>query len=105
MTTKYEIEIPELPEGWKPVAYRNPKKDEWLLTLFGGLVQSEGAHPGLFLIVEKIKPRRIVLEDTGEVRKPEAGEYTQYNGNFTLCRDPGLWRESYQIWREVKEEE
>jgi len=105
MTEKYDgIEIPGLPEGWKPVAYRNPKKGEWLLTLFGGLVQSEGAHPGLFLIVEKLKPKRIVLEYTGEIRRPEVGEYAQYGDSFTLCRDQDRWGCEHEIWRKVKED-
>jgi len=114
MTTKHEIEVPGLPEEWKPVAYRVPSIGEWVM--FGNgvvrqVIQRYNAsgykcvEDKRRLVVEKIKPKRIVLECTGEVRRPEAGEYTHYNGNFTLCREPGLWRESYQIWREVKEGE
>jgi hypothetical protein len=62
---KHEIDIPDLPEGWKAVAYRVPSKDEHTLS-DDGIVVSAKLIKFPVLIVEKIKPRRIVLEETEE---------------------------------------
>lgn len=101
---KFEIEIPGLPEGWKPVAYRPMKEGEHRFD-FGrvSLATSDTSAP--YLIVEKIKPKRIILESTGEVRRIKEREYARYNGMFVPCMNPdhGLEYE-YEIWREVKEE-
>lgn len=67
-TTKHKIEIPELPDGWKPVAYRPVIRGEHYLNL-GAVGLALSSSDGSYLIVEKIKPKRITLEATGEVRK------------------------------------
>ena len=102
-TTKHKIEIPGLPEGWKPVAYRPVKPGEYIAHT-GGVEQSLTGAMASYLVVEKIKPKRVILEATGEIRQPEAGEYVQHNGNFCLCRKPERWGCEHEIWREVKEE-
>lgn len=104
--SKFEIEIPELPEGWKPVAYRRMKEGEDYFC-FGAIQKAkfDSSASAPALIVEKIKPKRIILEATGKTRRPEAGEYVQHNGNFCLCRKPERWGCEHEIWREVKEEE
>jgi len=113
MTTKHEIEVPGLPEEWKPVAYRVPSIGEWVM--FGNgvvrqVIQRYNAsgykcvEDKRRLVVEKIKPKRIVLECTGEVRRPEVGEYAQYGDSFTLCRDQDRWGCEHEIWRKVKED-
>jgi len=64
---KHEIEIEGLPEGWKAVAYRVPsiKKDEYTLSDDWDIVPAKGIKFPV-LIIEKIRPRRIVLEETEE---------------------------------------
>lgn len=63
---KHEIEIEGLPDGWKAIAYRKALWGEWYLTE-SGIVRRRGCtgmqYPAL--IVEQIKPRRVVLEETG----------------------------------------
>ena len=93
MTTeqKHLIDIPGLPEGWRAVAYRLAKQGEhyWNGIKICYAEYDQGAHICLpVIIVEKIKPRSIVLEDTGEVRQPKEGEYVFNNGNLCLCRKP-----------------
>ncbi len=74
--TKQTIEV-EVPEGWKVKEQR--------------------------LIIEKIQPRRIVLEETGEVRKLNFKDFYA-DGDGFLCRwmFDGESGEEYKIWREVK---
>lgn len=63
---KHEIEIEGLPEGWRAVAYRIALRgvDHVLrngkVTIYNGFSDDEN-----LLIVEKIMPHRIVLEETG----------------------------------------
>lgn len=103
MIKKYEIEIEGLPEGWKPVEYRPVKEGEDYFC-FGAIQQAKFDSSAPALIVEKIKPKRIVLECTGEIRRPEVGEYAQYGDSFTLCRDQDRWGCEHEIWRKVKED-
>jgi hypothetical protein len=103
---KHEIEIPGLPEGWKPIAYRpvRPGERVWHMGVVEvSLCGSRASH----LVVEKIKPKRIVLEDTGEFRRPAAGDYVlSSGGSFSKCNVPHAWGDTKcEIWREVKEEE
>lgn len=59
---KQEIDIPDLPKGYKAVAYRVPIAEEYYL--YGGRVlYSNKGQTFEYLIVEKIKPSRIVLEE------------------------------------------
>ena len=97
--TKQTIEVEGLPEGWKAVAYRVPKQDEYFIGSLG-LSKCSGSYTNQFIILEKIQPRRIVLEDTGEANfTDDEGEYKkQWFSDGRLC----LHR-SHNIWREVKE--
>lgn len=105
MNEKYEIEIPGLPEGWKPIAYRPVKEGEHRFDYYGAVSKAASDSGASYLVVEKIKPKRIILEATGEVRRPEAGEYVRTKeGTFCLRKNPGGWVGEYEIWREVKEE-
>ena len=103
MTTKYEIEVPGLPEGWKTVAYIKYKRGEDCF-YFGTIQRAQSDSGAPALVVERIKPKRIILEATGEVRQPVTGEYVHNNGNLCLCRKPERWGREHEIWREVKEE-
>lgn len=99
---KQEIDIEGLPEGWEAVTYRCPLKGEQYLhqnQLWKAFIDE--SYP--FIVVEKIHPRRIVLEETGEIRRPEIGEYIQNNGNFCKCHKPERWGYEHEIWKEVKE--
>lgn len=104
MTTKHEIEIPDLPDGWRAVAYREPKIGEHYLTEIGDVSISNFNNCGeLNLIIEKIKPRRIVFEYTG-IGKPRIGDYLFDRGNLCMCSDPDNFGPNHQIWRVVEEE-
>ena len=77
---KHEIEIPDFPEGWEPVAYRNPQKGEEYIHLrqIWKAHFNEG-YP--YIIVSKKQPRRIVLEEV------EAG-----HGKVDLFHDRRYWK-------------
>ena len=95
MTTKHEIEIPGLPEGWRAVEARiDPDQ-------YNKYVGDDGClYWNAKIKLEKIKPRRIVLEETDEVREVEFGEYFSSTANL-ISSWP--WRsqsiEKYKIWR------
>jgi len=55
---KHEIEIPDLPEGWEPVAYREPKAGEYCFSM-NGIKYAETDRWNLWLIVRKKQQRRI----------------------------------------------
>ena len=99
---KHEIEIPDLPEGWEAVAYRVPKAGEYFFSM-NGIKYAETDRGNLWLIVSKKQPSRIVLEETGQVRKPMDGEYVQNNGNYYLCRKPERWGNDHEIWKIVED--
>ena len=87
------IEVEGLPEGWKAIAYRRPYPQEYILKSEGAMkVRIRGEQP--WLIIERIKPRRIVLE---EISKEEYHRLF----NDERCSDIYNMRGSY--WREVKE--
>ena len=99
MTTeqKHTITIPGLPEGWRAVAYRRPVSGEYYF--YNDDIQRGTTGSGQFLIVEKIKPRRIVLEETDEenVCDPDDGWKDQWFDDMCLsCQE--------KIWRVVEEE-
>lgn len=107
MTTKHEIEIPDLPEGWRAVAFREPRLGEHYLSDINTVIRSNFNNCGESnLIVEKIKPRRIVLEETDEVREVAFGEYFFSTANLKVSSWPwpGQSTEKYKIWRVVEGE-
>ena len=67
---KHEIEIPDFPDGWEAVAYRPAIQGvDYVLrngavTIYNGFSDTEN-----LLIVRKKQPRRVVLEETGEIRQ------------------------------------
>ncbi len=77
---KHEIEVPNLPEGWEPVAYRVPEIGEYY---FGskGITLARVQFDNLWLVVRKKQPRRIVLEEV------EAG-----HGKVDLFHDRRYWK-------------
>jgi len=91
MTTKQTIEIDGLPEGWSAVAYRHPLKGDAFL-LENEIVEAYDNIKYSYLIVEKIQPRRIVLEETDE----DTNQIQQYF-------EPGFSTTLKKKWREVKE--
>lgn len=100
---KYEIDIPGLPEGWKAVAFRVPKYGESIIDYSGDLRTVTGLYQQPRLIVEKTRPRRIVLEETDEVRLPKYGEYYVENGQIIMSM--GVANGAKKIWRIVEEVE
>lgn len=101
---KHEIEIEGLPEGWKAVAYRFPAgRTEYTLDDDMNPVRAGDIYYPC-IIVQKIKPRRIVLEDTGEY-----WEQGIFSGNVIInaadlpshiCLSNCS---RYRVYREVKE--
>ena len=100
---KYEIEIEGLPEGWRPVAHRLPKIGDHVL--YQGTIHHLDGD-GIFerLVLEKIQPRRVILEETQDNRVPIDGEWIESFGGFSK-QIGRLYIGTYQIWREVKENE
>lgn len=96
---KHEIEIPDLPEGWDPVEILiDPDQ-------YNKYVGDDGClyWDAKIRMKKKQPPRRIVLEETGQVRKPMEGEYVQNNGNYCLCRKPERWGNEHEIWKIVED--
>ena len=92
--TKQTIEV-EVPEGWKVKEYRMPNKGDYFWHQNRVCVASS-SFIDQRLIIEKIQPRRIVLEKTG--RKIDFS-YTQ---NFKFG-DELISVTSSSVLREVKE--
>lgn len=93
--TQQTIEIEGLPEGWKAVSYRRPIGNIEYVFIDGEIRQAKPTD-GVCLIVEKIQPRRIVLEETGEVCDMMVSYYIQTDGL-------SMQVSSNKIWKEVKE--
>lgn len=103
MTTeqKHEIEIPGLPKWWRAVAYRLAKQGEyyWDGISVKYAERNHGAHSHLpVIIIEEIKRRRIVLEETEEDTDPLLYQPIKIDG---LCV---LMVMHNKIWRVVEEE-
>ena len=87
------IEIEGLPEGWKAVAYRVPKGNIEFVFI-ENVIRKAKPQDKKCLIIEKIQPRRIVLEETEE----------KYLGCQTLYIDgTEIMIMTNKTWREVKE--
>ena len=85
------------------VASRKPYYGEQIFS--GGVIKT--APRGIigdWLIVEKIKPRRIVLEETDEVRPPKHGEFYVTRSNAIQQCEIYNSNISGKIWRVVNEE-
>jgi len=59
------IEVEGLPEGWKAVAYRTPLENKDYILADEHVMLCCWPTDKDYLIVEKIKPRRVVIEETG----------------------------------------
>ena len=97
------IEVEGLPEGWKAVAYRVPKGNIEFVFI-ENVVREAKPQDKKCLIVEKIQPRRIVLEETNEERRICYGEwYESQEGKLMRWPYGGKTDGKHRIWREVKE--
>lgn len=103
---KHEIEIEGLPEGWRAVAYRKALWGEWY-SFEDGIVRRRECTGMQYpvLIVEQIKPRKIVLEETGEFRKAKPGEYYEHSAGIAIHNGYTDTSGEYRIWRVVEEVE
>lgn len=92
--TQSTIEVEGLPEGWELEGVSiTPSRTKDI----------NDCWRSASVKLRRIQPRRIVLEDTGELRQPQEGEYVENNGNYCLCRKPERWGNEHKIWREIKE--
>lgn len=94
---KYEIEIEGLPDGWKAIAIRPPVNDiDYIAIDKNTVTKAKGHWDQPMPILEKIKPRRIVLEETMEDNRFVNGVYSeQYfdDDRLVLYNQPKIWRE------------
>ena len=90
--TKQTIEV-EVPEGWKVKEYRMPNKGDYFWHQNRVCVASS-SFIDQRLIIEKIKPRRVVLEETNEVNAtlPGSTYEPQWFGSICLVNHPKIWR-------------
>ena len=101
--TEQTIDVTGLPEGWKAVAYRVPTNGETCWHQNFGIYTATVSLTQCF-IVEKIKPRRIVLEETNEERRICYGEwYESQEGKLMRWPYGGKTDGKHRVWREVKE--
>lgn len=94
--TQHTIEVEGLPEGWKAVAYRLGKEGE--MAFINKIWELERDSLCPVIIVEKIQPRRIVLEETEEgfsTMDPQYFSNIDWNLSIQLSAN--------KIWKEVKE--
>lgn len=96
---KHNIDVEGLPEGWKALAYR-PYKPGDRVFRDGKVVDVEGYSKMSYIILEKIQPRRIVLEETEEYHEPEdkTALHTQI---FNIDGVSAVKIVSNKIWREI----
>lgn len=97
--TQQTIEIEGLPEGWKAVSYRCPESGEYYLENNGIVIKHTGCKQKFpWIIVEKIQPRRVVLEETKEDNKRSGLGFLsqQFSSGITIY-------DAHKIWKEVKE--
>lgn len=105
MKYEIEIEIEEIPDGWKPTAFRKALAGECYLNYCGKAVQAKYDTVLRWVILEKIEPRRITFEDTGEIRTASYNEFYEdsdgYINRWQLrdCRSMG----EYKIWHKIEE--
>lgn len=102
MTQRYEIEVSELPKGWQPVAFRKANAGE-SIKISKDIITATHDHITESLIVEKILPRRIIFEETSEVRQAIYGDYINYGHGLERWQSNDPSRKEYKIWREVDE--
>lgn len=101
------FKVDGLPEGWNVLAFRKPKTGEHYFSPALDICQAKHDYLMAHLIVEKIQPRRIVLEDTDEERSLSYGDwYEDDEGNLHKYLNESFGsRRTYKVWREVKETE
>lgn len=103
---QFTIEIPEVPEGWKPVAFRPRLPGEPYIKYDGSTVIENDNTPSngnLKLIVKKIQPRRIVLEEAGR-DYPRQGDFVlDENGAFFRWGTTNQGSYKYQVFKVIED--
>lgn len=100
--TQQTIEVEGLPEGWKAVAYRLGKEGEMAFINKVWELEEDSLCP--VIIVEKIQPRRKVLEEFKDASKVPDYYKDESNGCFLHADAIGVeLSEHYTTWKEVKE--
>ena len=103
---QFTIEIPEVPEGWKPVAFRPHLPGESYIAFDGSQVIENDCSPtngSPRLIVKKIQPRRIVLEEAGR-DYPRQGDFVlDENGAFYRWGTTNQGSYKYQVFKVIED--
>lgn len=95
---KHEIDVPDLPEGWRAVAYRRPIMNVDYILLNGDVMLCDFNGVVEYLIIEKIKPRRIVLEETEEPTKWGIEQLIHLDGTTFTVNSHKIWRVLHEDW-------
>lgn len=97
------FKVEGLPEGWKAVCFRVPIGNIEHVFVDGAVREAKPQDKNS-LIVEKIHPIRIVLEETDDILGDKQSGYVLHDGKKIKWIEEG-WRiaKGHKIWREVKE--
>lgn len=93
--TKQIIEV-DVPEGWKAVGYKVPKKGEYFYDIGDTepIKASNNMSSG-WLVVEKIQPREITIVETGEDNAMNGIYYKDQwfmYGKVLVVGQPKIWK-------------
>jgi hypothetical protein len=94
---RWEFRVPSAGRGdWFMSVYSRVRDGRWVISA------SDHCPTGPRLILERItdRPRRWVLEETGETRVPKGGEWSYMNGLPHYWRDDATM--SYEMLRQVE---
>lgn len=97
-TETQTIEVEGLPEGWKAKEVRVDPDQYNKYVGDDGFLYWEAK-----IKMEKIQLRRIVLEETDEVRQVMSGDWYELDGKVLSWMSPSKSADLFKIWKEVKE--
>lgn len=95
------ITVPHF-EGYKCVGYKIPKKGQYYLYLKEQLHMAPYDMDTIWLVYEKLQPKRYIFEATDEFRVPQKGEWFLYDAN-TIYKSDGFWNYDHRIIKQIHE--
>lgn len=99
---RHEIDIPGLPEGYKPVGYRPVSKGDMFFN-YGRVHTSDWEYRDSYIIVEKIKPQEKTFRCVSPTkqRADNMKFFLSLDGSMNRCVPDGVY---LNIWEEVTEQ-